>query len=201
MTLENASSEPKVNTRLRGARLKRRWPIKTAASHADVSETTYLRWEQGIQNPHLVNLQALCNAFDLSPEQLGYGNLVTDGEITPEQTVEEEALTRLLEKQTAMIKDLRQKVRELEGNRNRLLSSQAVLRSEAERARDLERMVGAARNAREVLMQELDQANVKIAGLEHSLETLRARLYRSEHRGVRKVQVEQLMFIPEPEGG
>lgn len=87
-----------INTLLRSARLKQRWPVKTAASHAGVSETTYLRWEQGLQEPHLVNLQVLCDAFSLPPEKLGYGHLVEEGEIEPgEESVQRKLLSHIEE--------------------------------------------------------------------------------------------------------
>lgn len=76
-------TEKKTNSKLRRARLSHLYSIKMAARRAGVSETTYIRWEQGEQQPHLVNLQALCDAFNMLPEELGYGHLVNEGEIQP----------------------------------------------------------------------------------------------------------------------
>ncbi len=75
--------EKKTNSKLRRARLSRLYSIKMAAGRIGVSQTTYIRWEQGEQQPHLVNLQALCDAFNMPPEELGYGHLVNEGEIEP----------------------------------------------------------------------------------------------------------------------
>lgn len=83
---EDAANEQvrkKINTQLRRARLSRLWPIKKAAKEIGVSETTYIRWEHGEQLPHLVNLQAICNAFGLSPTELGYGDLIAERESEP----------------------------------------------------------------------------------------------------------------------
>ena len=75
--------EKKINSSLRRARLSHLYSIKMAARQVGVSQTTYIRWEQGEQQPHLVNLQMLCDAFGLPPEELGYGHLVNEGEIVP----------------------------------------------------------------------------------------------------------------------
>src|SRR5690242_12065123 len=77
--MENPSSQtPKkrINHKLRQARLKKLWTLQAAAKAAQVSFTTFLRWEHAQQEPSLVNLERLCQTFNTTPEQLGYGHLV-----------------------------------------------------------------------------------------------------------------------------
>jgi transcriptional regulator with XRE-family HTH domain len=61
-----------VNTKLRAARLRKRWSIEKASEHAGVSWRTYSRWEHGAQLPRLYNLELLCQAFQMAPEDLGF---------------------------------------------------------------------------------------------------------------------------------
>lgn len=82
--VENTSGKPKkkdINAYLKRARLRRLWTIGIAAEKVGVSETTYIRWEQGKQDPHLVNLQALCDAFGLTSRELGYTTLLVNGDV------------------------------------------------------------------------------------------------------------------------
>ena len=65
-----------INFKLRRARMKKRWTLEAAAKAAEVSFSTFLRWEQGRQQPNLVSLDQLCKAFDKQPEDLGYGHLI-----------------------------------------------------------------------------------------------------------------------------
>jgi transcriptional regulator with XRE-family HTH domain len=60
-----------LNEKLRRAREQKRWTIETAAEKVGVSWLTYSRWERGTHTPHLSTLDLLCQAFDLSPEDLG----------------------------------------------------------------------------------------------------------------------------------
>src|SRR5579883_2853917 len=62
-----------MNEQLRQARIDRRWSIDYAARRIGVGRTTYIRWEQGTQIPHDSSLMMACKAFNLSPEQLGFG--------------------------------------------------------------------------------------------------------------------------------
>jgi DNA-binding XRE family transcriptional regulator len=62
-----------LNQKLRTARLKKHWSMEQAARAIGVSKTTYLRWELGEQRPHETSLEMLCNAFNMSDEELGYG--------------------------------------------------------------------------------------------------------------------------------
>jgi transcriptional regulator with XRE-family HTH domain/tetratricopeptide (TPR) repeat protein len=60
------------NQKLRKARDQRRWTIEKAAEKVGVSWLTYSRWEKGTQQPHPTTLDLLCQAFDMSSEDLGY---------------------------------------------------------------------------------------------------------------------------------
>ena len=61
-----------LNQKLRKARKQKRWSIEKAAEKVGVSWLTYSRWEHGTQNPHPTTLDMLCDAFGLSPEELGF---------------------------------------------------------------------------------------------------------------------------------
>jgi len=47
-----------------------------AAERANVSFEAYQRWEYGAQEPRLDSLKMLCDAFEKSPDELGFGHLV-----------------------------------------------------------------------------------------------------------------------------
>jgi DNA-binding XRE family transcriptional regulator len=68
-------SKNSVNQRLRYARMKRFLTVEKAAQGVDVSPTTYTRWEQGHQKPHLSALGLLCDFFKATPDQLGFGDM------------------------------------------------------------------------------------------------------------------------------
>jgi transcriptional regulator with XRE-family HTH domain len=68
--------EKQKNTDLLKARLTKMWTIEQAAAKAEVNRSTYLRWENGRQLPHLTSLKRLCDALQASPEELGFGDLV-----------------------------------------------------------------------------------------------------------------------------
>lgn len=57
---------------LREARLARFWTQEKASEYAQVSRITYVRWELGQAHPRLYNLGLLCQAFQMSPEELGF---------------------------------------------------------------------------------------------------------------------------------
>src|SRR5581483_7347411 len=65
------------NTKLEAARLKRRWSVEVASSKVGVSTNTFNRWERGLQIPQLETLDLLCKAFDMSPEELGFENVIS----------------------------------------------------------------------------------------------------------------------------
>ncbi len=61
-----------MNHELRRARKQRLWSQAVVAEKAEISERTYMRWEQGTQQPRDYNLDLLCKAFGMSPEELGF---------------------------------------------------------------------------------------------------------------------------------
>jgi transcriptional regulator with XRE-family HTH domain len=61
-----------MNEKLRNARNDRRWSIDEAAGRIGISRTTYIRWEHNEQNPHGSTLNMVCDAFKMTPEQLGF---------------------------------------------------------------------------------------------------------------------------------
>lgn len=77
------------NEKLEAARLQRRWSVEVASAKAGVSVNTFNRWERGLQVPQLDTLDRLCNAFNMTPEELGFGNAITSKRraqlILPEQ--------------------------------------------------------------------------------------------------------------------
>lgn len=64
------------NKKLEAARMHRRWSVALASEKVGVSVNTFNRWERGLQLPQLGTLDQLCNAFALSPEDLGFGAAV-----------------------------------------------------------------------------------------------------------------------------
>lgn len=71
----------KINHKLRVERLKRRWAYPKAGQETGVTAETFMRWELGRQNPQLFNLDRLCTVFEKSPEELGFGDLVSDNNV------------------------------------------------------------------------------------------------------------------------
>lgn len=65
----------KGDTPLKLARLQRRWHARFVSNTVGVSISTYRRWEAGKQVPHHASLQALCQMFDMSAEELGFTGL------------------------------------------------------------------------------------------------------------------------------
>ncbi len=64
------------NRKLEMARLKKRWSVETACKKIGVSVNTFNRWERGLQLPQLETLDQLCEAFGMSPEELGFGDII-----------------------------------------------------------------------------------------------------------------------------
>ncbi|HLZ62614.1 MAG TPA: helix-turn-helix transcriptional regulator [Ktedonosporobacter sp.] len=62
-----------ANKKLKKARLRRLWTMAVAAEKVGVSLQTFSRWERGLQQPHLTTLKLLCDAFDMSAGDLGFG--------------------------------------------------------------------------------------------------------------------------------
>jgi transcriptional regulator with XRE-family HTH domain len=79
-----------LNAALRQARLSKLWTIEQAAERVGVSKSTYLRWENSAQMPHLSSLARLCDTFSVTPETLGYGDLLWSGTKLSSQVQEEQ---------------------------------------------------------------------------------------------------------------
>jgi transcriptional regulator with XRE-family HTH domain/tetratricopeptide (TPR) repeat protein len=73
------------NEKLAAARLQKRWSIAVASEKAGVSINTFNRWERGLQVPQLGTLDQVCKAFDLSPEELGFEQVINDRRRTKSQ--------------------------------------------------------------------------------------------------------------------
>ncbi len=64
----------KNNTMLQSARIKKSWSPEFVSEKVGVSLNTYIRWENGIQIPRPSSLNALCKVFEMSPDELGFGD-------------------------------------------------------------------------------------------------------------------------------
>src|SRR6266496_340590 len=64
------------NELLETARMRKRWSVAVASEKVGVSVNTFNRWERGLQIPQLSTLDQVCNAFDMSPEDLGFGHAI-----------------------------------------------------------------------------------------------------------------------------
>ncbi|HTK06300.1 MAG TPA: helix-turn-helix domain-containing protein [Ktedonobacteraceae bacterium] len=62
----------KSNASLYSARLRKSWTREFVSQKVGVSLNTYIRWETGLQTPRTASLQALCEIFAMSPEELGF---------------------------------------------------------------------------------------------------------------------------------
>jgi transcriptional regulator with XRE-family HTH domain/tetratricopeptide (TPR) repeat protein len=84
------------NEHLETARMLKRWSITVASEKVGVSVNTFNRWERGLQVPQLSTLDMVCNAFNMSPEELGFSHAIkakrrtkqqdADTEVTPVST-------------------------------------------------------------------------------------------------------------------
>lgn len=63
--------EKRKNTMLIRARRTRIWSQQEAANNVGVDKKTYSNWEKG-QIPQPKYMRMLCEAFEVSPEELGY---------------------------------------------------------------------------------------------------------------------------------
>jgi transcriptional regulator with XRE-family HTH domain len=61
-----------VNQKLKAARVRKLWSQADGAEKVGVSVITYGRWENSAQKPYLKLLKQLCEAFEMSPEELGF---------------------------------------------------------------------------------------------------------------------------------
>jgi tetratricopeptide (TPR) repeat protein/transcriptional regulator with XRE-family HTH domain len=73
------------NERLETARMLKRWSIAVASEKVGVSVNTFNRWERGLQVPQLSTLDMVCNAFNMSPEELGFGHAIKAKRRTKQQ--------------------------------------------------------------------------------------------------------------------
>lgn len=80
MSQQPETKEKKINRKLRSVRMHHFLTIEAAAERIGVSPTTYTRWEQGHQKPHLVTLGRLCKTFGTTAAELGFGSVVGDDE-------------------------------------------------------------------------------------------------------------------------
>lgn len=67
---------PIPNEQLETARMRKRWSVTVASEKVGVSVNTFNRWERGLQVPQLSTLDLVCKAFDMSPEDLGFGHAI-----------------------------------------------------------------------------------------------------------------------------
>jgi transcriptional regulator with XRE-family HTH domain len=83
------------NLKLRQARKQKRWSIEKAAEEVGVSWLTFSRWEHGTQRPHPTSLDMLCDAFGMSPAELGFSDKNSQ-EIESDETMKRrEALQKI----------------------------------------------------------------------------------------------------------
>ena len=66
----------RANGALQQARHKKQWSRAFVAKQVEVHETTVGRWEQGAQKPRLEHLRKLCTLFDMSADDLGFGDML-----------------------------------------------------------------------------------------------------------------------------
>jgi transcriptional regulator with XRE-family HTH domain len=72
-----------MNEKLRSARRRQFGSLEKAAAACGVSEKSLRRWEQGTAKPNWESLQCLCRGFGMTPEALGFGELIGDQEAVP----------------------------------------------------------------------------------------------------------------------
>jgi transcriptional regulator with XRE-family HTH domain len=66
----------KYNSMLKSARLEKSWTREFVSEQVGVSLNTYSRWETGVQLPRHASLYALCEIFKMSPEELGFADII-----------------------------------------------------------------------------------------------------------------------------
>ncbi len=65
------------NKKLEAARMQKRWSIAVASAKSGVSVNTFNRWERGLQIPQLATLDQVCKAFGMSPDDLGFEDVIS----------------------------------------------------------------------------------------------------------------------------
>lgn len=90
-----------MNKKLYTARKQRHWSQEAAAERCEVSRTTYIRWEQDGQYPRGYNLTKACEAFNMTPEDVGFIDASIEEPIVQRipKLVEVEATTLVLAQQ------------------------------------------------------------------------------------------------------
>jgi len=93
---KNKTPKKQINNKLRQTRLKKLWTLQKAADAVKVSYSTFIRWEKNIQQPSLVNLESLCQTFNKTEEELGYGHLTTSDDASSQIPPNGDNVTDLL---------------------------------------------------------------------------------------------------------
>ncbi len=75
-----------LNIKLKQARLRKHWTLARASEEIGVHITTYNGWELGNHIPHVTTLDLLCQAFQASAEELGFAELSSNEQVSPEPT-------------------------------------------------------------------------------------------------------------------
>jgi transcriptional regulator with XRE-family HTH domain/tetratricopeptide (TPR) repeat protein len=102
--------DPKPNNKLQTAREQKMWSLEEAARQVGVDVQTLWRWEMSIQRPRPYSLRLLCEAYGLSPEELGFGKSSSDDrtpdELEPEDTSDQSGFVRLTREQAQWVANL-----------------------------------------------------------------------------------------------
>ncbi len=70
-------------------RQKKFWTLAEAAKRLGIKPSTLQRWEKGTSSPQPINLQRLCEVYEMTAEELG----LADGPVEPTPPPDEEGLT------------------------------------------------------------------------------------------------------------
>ena len=73
------AKQPRKNENLVTARRERKWTQKVVSERVGVDPNTYYRWEAGTQEPHLTDLDMLCQVFGCPADELGFAHLIKKG--------------------------------------------------------------------------------------------------------------------------
>src|SRR5437588_1801420 len=76
------------NEKLITAREERQWTQEKAAEKIGVSRVTYARWEEKGVIPHLSTISMACEAFKMTPEQLGFRKSARNQELESNEDVD-----------------------------------------------------------------------------------------------------------------
>jgi transcriptional regulator with XRE-family HTH domain len=78
------------------ARKKRRWTHEKISELAGISVVTISRWENGLQQPRDSTLDLVCNAFKMTPAELGFEETIEEKDAGPESRDDMDAKRRTL---------------------------------------------------------------------------------------------------------